>query len=160
MKLKILILLVAMISINGQIFGNNELIDSKVEETKVLVALMTMEINGAIQLYSVLKEEIELIDTEVIQNVSKESTSNWQLAYNRDYFIGFSESEVEAVTPSNFKRIAKKYFESNTGLVASLGKRGFRYKNLPTIILFYNKQIIQGKALTKRDKLTVKDIKK
>jgi len=119
---------------------------------------MNIEINGVIKLYSILKEDIELIDTEIVIEENKEETNEWYLAYNRDYYIGYSDTNLEAITPSNFKRIAKKYFASAPELAASIGKRGFRYKNLPAIILYFNKQITEGKALIKEDKLTVKQI--
>ncbi|GEM_PF-3248459 len=159
MKQKIILLLVAITLLNGQLIGNNERVIPSIETNNLMEVAMNIEINGAIKLYSVLKEEIELINTEIIEGVPKKSTNNWHLAYNRDYFIGYSDTKVEAITPSNFKRIAKKYFANIPGLAASIGKRGFRYKNLPTIILYYNKHIIQGKAITKTDKLFVKEIR-
>ena len=161
MKHKIILFLSAIILINGNLVGNNEMISSStVEDNKPVETYMDMdmEIDGTIQLYSVLKEEIELIDTELISDVHKKEAINWSLAYNRDYFIGYSDTKVEAITPSNFKRIAKKYFADLPELAANIGKKGFRYKNLPTIILYYNKRITKGEALTKKDKLLVKDL--
>ncbi len=155
MKRSIIFFLVATILMNGNLLANTKL----VEADRLMEVSMTVEINGAIKLYSVLKEEIELIDTEAIQEMQEKSTNNWHLAYNRDYFIGYSDTEVEAITPSNFKRIAKKYFANIPGLAANIGKKGFRYKNLPTIIAYYNKQIIEGKPLTKQDQLIVEPIK-
>lgn len=156
MKHRIIFFLVAIILMSGNLVANTEIV---LEADRPMEVSMTVEINGAIKLYSVLKEEIELIDTEIIEEADKENTNNWHLAYNRDYFIGYNDAKVEAITPSNFKRIAKKYFENIPGLTASIGKRGFRYKNLPTIIAYYNKQIIEGKTLTKADKLVVKQIR-
>lgn len=159
MKQKIILFLVVITLMSGALMGSNELTGPSVDENKLIENSMIVEINGAVQLYSVLKEDIELINTEIIQEAHKESTNNWHLAYNRDYFIGYSNAKMEAITPSNFKRIAKKYFANIPVLAASIGKRGFRYKNLPTIILYYNKQVIQGKAVTKEDKLLVKQIR-
>lgn len=139
---------------NINLIGNNDPVVSGTEDVKPMEEYMTIEINGSIELYSVLKEEVELIDTELMEEGHKATTSNWQLAYNRDYFIGHRGTKVEAITPSNFKKIAKKYFANVPVLAASIGKRGFRYKNLPTIIMYYNKQITQGKALNKEDKLS------
>ena len=159
MKHRIILLLITITLLNGQLIGSTEPIIDGLVETKVMETAMIVEINGAIQLYSVLKEEIELIDTELIQNANRENPDNWHLAYNRDYFIGYNDTDVEAITPSNFKRIAKKYFANTPYLVEKIGKRGFRYKNLPTIISYYNKQITQGEGLTKADKLLIKVLK-
>lgn len=159
MKHKIIVLLAVTTLMNGALIGNNNPVPPSAVADRLMSELMTVEIAGAVQLYSVLKEEIELIDTETIQEIDKEATNDWHLAYNRDYFIGFSTDKVEAITPTNFKRIAKKYFANTPELAASIGKRGFRYKNLPTIISYYNNQITQGKALTKADKLLVKELK-
>lgn len=159
MKQSIILLLIATTLISGKSIGNNDPLGAIIEENRFMEESMTMEINGAIKLYSILKEDIELIDTEVIPEINKENTNNWNVAYNRDYFIGYSDTNVEAITPSNFKRIAKKYFANIPELAASIGKQGFRYKNLPTIILYYNKQIIEGKTLTKEDKLSIKEIR-
>jgi len=158
MKHRIILLLVAISLIVGESIGNNLPIGSIVEEIRLADDFRAMEINGAIKLYSILKEDIELIDTEVIAEIVKENANNWSLAYNRDYFIGYSDTTLELVTPRNFKRIAKKYFANIPELAASIGKRGFKYKNLPTIILYYNKQIVEGRALIKEDKLPIKEI--
>ena len=155
MKQSIIFFLGAIL-MNVNLIANTEVV---MEAEGVIEVSMTVEMNGAIKLYSVLKEEIELIDTEAIEETQGKSTNNWHLAYNRDYFIGFDNAKAEAITPSNFKRIAKKYFANIPGLAASIGKKGFRYKNLPTIIAYYNKQMIQGETLTKQDQLIVEPIR-
>ena len=161
MKHIVLLFLASVVLTNGNLLGNNELVSLLATDNKeplVAAEHMDMEINGVIQLYSVLKEEIELIDMELLSNGFEKESKDWTLAYNRDYFIGYDNVDVEAITPSNFKRIAKKYFSDLPELSASIGKKGFRYKNLPTIILFYNKRITKQGALTKQDKLSVKEI--
>lgn len=156
----IILFLVGITLINGKLIGSNEPISTGIEGIEPMELSMNIEINGAIKLYSVLKEDIELIDTEMVTVADKLGTnSEWHLAYNKDYYIGYSDTNIEAITPSNFKRIAKKYFANAPELASSIGKKGFRYKNLPTIILYYNKQIVAGEALTKADKLTVKQIR-
>jgi len=157
MKHKIIFLLIAVILMNGNLIGSNEPVLINIEEKELLEASMNIEISGAIKLYSVSKEDIELIDTEIITD--KNNESKWYLAYNRDYYIGYKDAEIEAVTPSNFKRIAKKYFANISELAENIGQKGFRYKNLPTIILYFNKQTIEGKALVKEDKLTIEQIR-
>lgn len=151
---RLVLLFTAIILINGNLLGNTPLNsdDTSVEEN------MNMEIDGTIQLFSLLKEDVELIDTEAIPNANETVKNDFTLAYNRDYFIGFNDDKVEAITPMNFKRTAKKYFAEVPELAEMIGKPGFRYKNLPSIILFYNKKIANNKGLTKEDKLVVKEI--
>lgn len=159
MMQRLILLLAVTTLMNGMLIGNNNPVVPSVEN-ELVGPTMTTEISGAIQLYSILKEDIELIDTEAIPGIANKNTTDWHLAYNRDYFIGYNADKMEAITPSNFKRIAKKYFASTPELVGSIGKKGFRYKNLPTIILYYNNQVTQGKNITKEDKLVVKQIRK
>ena len=158
---QIILLVTAIILINSNLIGNTTLnTDGTIYYKKSISAKenMNLEIDGTIQLYSLLKEDIELIDTEAIPNVNRTVTSEFTLAYNRDYFIGFGDDKVEAITPMNFKKVANKYFSDVPELAEMLGKTGFRYKNLPTIILFYNKKITENKGLTKEDKLVVKEM--
>ena len=157
----IVLFLATIVLTNVNLLGNNGLVSLLSTDNKepiVAAEHMDMEINGVIQLYSVLKEEIELIDMELMSNRLEKEAKDWTLVYNRDYFIGYDKVNIEAITPSNFKRIAKKYFSDLPELSGIIGKKGFRYKNLPTIILFYNKRITKQGALTKRDKLSVKEI--
>ena len=163
MKHIVFLFLAAILLTNGNLLGNNEVVSVLATDKKKPLIVedhiyMDMEINGVVQLYSVLKEEIELIDTELLSNGLEKEAKDWTLANNRDYFIGYDNVNVEAITPSNFKRIAKKYFSDLPELSGIIGKKGFRYKNLPTIILFYNKRITKQGALTKQDKLSVKEI--
>ena len=160
MMRRIILLLAVTTLMNGMLIGNNNPVVPSIAESKFVGPSMTTEISGTIQLFSLLKEDIELIDTEAISGIDNKNTADWHLAYNRDYFIGYNADKVEAITPSNFKRIAKKYFASTPELVGSIGKKGFRYKNLPTIILYYNNQVTEGKSITKEDKLVVKQIRK
>lgn len=154
---KLILLITAIILININLLANTE---PKSEENKTVLVEenLNLEVNGTIQLYSVLKEDIELIDTEAIPNANKTVTNNFTLVYNRDYYIGFDNDHVEAITPTNFKRMAKKYFANVPELAEMIGKPGFRYKNLPTIILFFNKKIAENKGITKEDKLVIKEI--
>lgn len=146
--------------VNEVLIGNiNPFFPAIESNSPVERAFMDMEIVGPLKLFSVLKEDIELIDTEIVHEVNENDANDWFLAYNRDYFIGYSEAEVEQISPSNFKKIAKKYFANTLELAQNIGKKGFRYKNLPSMILYYNEKMIEGKAVTKEDKLLVKEIK-
>ena len=71
MKHIVLLFLASVVLTNGNLLGNNELVSLLATDNKeplVVAEHMDMEINGVIQLYSVLKEEIELIDMELLSN--------------------------------------------------------------------------------------------
>ncbi|MEM6319901.1 MAG: hypothetical protein AAF960_19675 [Bacteroidota bacterium] len=57
----------------------------------------------------------------------------------------------ELITPANFRKLAKKYFADTPELSKRIGKRGFRYENLPFMILYHNKSIKKGNPLTIAD---------
>ncbi|MFK7937232.1 MAG: hypothetical protein AB8G22_27200 [Saprospiraceae bacterium] len=155
MNHKIILFSLFFTLINVQLIGSTE----PITENKFVEESMTLEVDGAVKLYSISKEDIELIDTEFIQETDERVINNWQLATNKDYFISYESGKIEAISPKNFKRITKKYFADLPALATSIGKRGFRYKNLPTMILFYNKQMQEGKALTKADQILVQKSK-
>lgn len=111
---------------------------------------MNLEINGTIKLYSVLKSNADE-KTEILQVTSDVDFINWVLNPDKDFYIGSNDKEAEIITPSNFKRLAKEYFAAIPELADNVGKRGFRYKNLPSMILFYNKMMTKEEGLTKED---------
>lgn len=57
--------------------------------------------------------------------------------YVKRYFLKF-RNQVEKVTPYNYKKILKRYLPNAPELHRRLGKPGFRYENLPSIIRYYN----------------------
>ncbi|MFK7983113.1 MAG: hypothetical protein AB8G86_24250 [Saprospiraceae bacterium] len=137
----------------GQLWGNNDpvMVTTTTSEEVVEIA-MNLEINGAVKLYSVIKEEGSLLDIEAatVPTTNKANFINWVLNPNKDFYIGFGDN-VEAITPGNFKKLVKKYFSDAPELTQRIGKRGFRYKNLPSMILYYNKIVNKGEVLTKGD---------
>lgn len=57
------------------------------------------------------------------------------------HYIGKQQFEVvEPITKSNYKKILRSYFYDAPDLLGQLGKKGYRFKDLPKWIEFYNKQ--------------------
>ena len=114
MKRKLFLLLAAITLINGLLIANIKPVLPEMEYNPLIgiTFIMDLEITGTLNLYSILKEDIELIDTEVVEEADK-GDNDWFLVYNRDYYIGYTAKDAVAVSPSNFKRTARKYF-SNT----------------------------------------------
>ena len=139
MSKQIIFLLSMAIAFNHtSLLGNNDSTLVKPAKDKAPAEVsMNLEIDGTIKLYSTLKEDI-YEETEETAPIKDEGFINWVLNPDKDFYIGFGE-EVEAITPTNFKRLAKKYFSSSPELAKRIGKRGFRYKNLPSMIIFFNK---------------------
>lgn len=147
------ILVISILFSIGNLWStNNPIIVTTIANEKTVEIAMHLEIDGAVKLYSVLKEEATLIDAEaeVVPTTNKVNFINWVLHPNKDFYIGFGDN-VEAITPGNFKKLVKKYFVNAPELTQRIGKRGFRYKNLPSMILYYNKVVNKEEALTKKD---------
>lgn len=67
------------------------------------------------------------------------------------YYIGIGK-EVEQINPGNYKRFIRKYLPNASELYQRLGKRGFRFENIPSMILYYNKSVVgKSQPLTKSD---------
>lgn len=54
------------------------------------------------------------------------------------YFVE-SNGELILLTPSNYKKIIKTYLPEAPELHQRLGRRGFRYENIPQMVAFYNR---------------------
>ncbi len=154
MNLKIILLLsITIILSQTTLLGNEDsIIVTTIEDEKILEISMDLEINGTIKLYSVLKEDI-YEETEKSTPIKDEKFIKWVLNPDKDFYIGIGQ-EAEAITPGNFKRLAKKYFSNSPELVERIGKRGFRYRNLPSMIIFFNKMMAKEGGLTKNDIIT------
>jgi len=145
------IIFLSLISIfliqNTLLSSNDPILVTTKKEDKLVKVSMNLEIEGAVKLYSVLKKDIVEEDGVSAKEVT---LTNWVLHPNKDFYIG-AGAEAEMITPLNFKRLAKKYFTAIPELTKKIGKRGFRYKNLPSMILFYNKMMTNQGGLTKED---------
>lgn len=143
---KILIFLgVLLLIVNIEISANNGIVlVTKIENNKRIVVPMTLEIDGDLKLFSVQVSESALIQVnetdfrEIVRNTRKE------------YYLGHG-FEVEIIASGNFKKVAKRYFSGMPDLAKRIGKRGFRYENLPSMVLYHNKMKVKGKPLTKMD---------
>ncbi len=146
----ILLLSIAIIINHASLLGNNDslLIDTSIDEKPVEVA-MNLEIDGAVKLYSALKEDI-YEETEKMFSTKNEKFLKWILNADKNFYIGIGD-KAELITLNNYKRLAKKYFSATPELVKRIGKRGFRYKNLPSMILYFNKMTANEGGLTKAD---------
>ena len=151
----IFLLSIAILFNNTSLIGNNDsTLVTTIKDKRVLGTSMNLEIDGTIKLYSTLKEDI-YEETEKSTPVKDEKFITWVLNPDKDFYIGFGD-KAEAITPTNFKRLAKKYFSASPELVNRVGKRGFRYKNLPSMIMFFNKMAAQEGGLTKEDIMATK----
>ena len=52
------------------------------------------------------------------------------------YFIG--GKEVEQITQMNYRQLVEKYLKDSPELYRRLGRFGFRYENVPSMVLYYN----------------------
>lgn len=145
MKNRIFLLIIIFFSFHEIGFSNNGIVYvTKVENKKKVVVPMTLEITGDLNMFS-----MSLTQTELVQ-VSETKFREIEINTNKEYYLGNGQ-EVEVVTPTNLKKLAKKYFVDTPELLKRIGKRGFRYENLPSMVLYHNKLKKEGKPLTKKD---------
>jgi hypothetical protein len=146
-----IILILTIVTLNSVfLLGNNDsILVTTIESQTSIDVSMSLEIEGTIKLYSTLKEDI-YEETEKSTSIKDEKFIKWVLNPDKDFYIG-NDDETDAITPSNFRRLAKKYFSDSPELVARIGKRGFRYKNLPAMIIYHNKMTAKEGGLTKTD---------
>ena len=66
-------------------------------------------------------------------------------------FFVLIKGEFISLKPGNYKKFIRHYLPEARDLHRKLGKRGFRYKNVPQMIQFYN-QFYWGKSTFKERK--------
>lgn len=54
------------------------------------------------------------------------------------YFIGNDEG-IEAIYSGNYKELIPQYLKNAPELYSRLGRNGFRFENLPSMIIYYNR---------------------
>lgn len=138
-------LFISLLTINALSANTDPVAVMKNENNKQKAAVMYQAVDGLVKLFY---EPTEIIEYE---DISEEGSLNLT-AHNVDlYYIG-TDLEVEAITVNNYKRLVKQYLPNATELHRRLGKRGFRFENLPSMVLYYNKRV-NGKAtpLTKSE---------
>lgn len=115
--------------------ANDELVVvTKANRNKKEVVVMYKKIDGAVKLFY----EPANIASSIEQNI---------------YYIGFNK-EVEEINSRNYKQLIKKYLPEVKDLHQRLGKRGFRYENIPSMILYYNKLITGNIAPFTKSEIT------
>ena len=118
----------------------------KKEKSSKKIKLLLLEIDGPIQLFSKVVDTYEWVEVNV-NNFREVKTG-----VVKQYYMGTNQQEeVEYVINANFKKVAKKYFKDTPELAKKIGKRGFRYENLPFMILYHNKLVNKEGALTTAD---------
>ena len=145
MKIRAICIIIGLIGISFSLQANNDPVLVKViDANEGHTIFMLPEINGPVQLFSIARQIKEIIPVNGV------SFQKVVMNVRRDYYIGH-DNEVELITGSNFKKLTKKYFKSSPEILERIGKRGFRFENLPFMILFHNKKITKGVPLTKKD---------
>ena len=116
----------------------------RIEGDKAEIAVMIPEITGPVQLFSANRQ------VEKTVQINATTTRRIIVETYKDYYIG-SRHRVELITEGNYKAMIHKYLKETPEVLERLGKRGFRYENLPFMILFHNKKLTKGSPLTKAD---------
>lgn len=145
MKVRIISLAALFLILASKINASNDpVIVIVTEGKKKEVAVMLTEIDGPVQLFSLSNQIEEIVHINGL--VSRKVV----MGMNKEYYIG-QNRQVELITEKNFKSILKKYLVSSPEIHDRLGKRGFRFENLPFMILFHNKRVTKGVPLTRND---------
>ncbi|MCB9050515.1 MAG: hypothetical protein H6556_13895 [Lewinellaceae bacterium] len=87
-------------------------------------------IEGEVALYRQAYQDEDLFETLGILSPAYETKYH--------YFIGNSEG-IEAIDGGNYKELIPQYLKNALELHSRLGRSGFRFKNLPSMILYYNR---------------------
>lgn len=145
MKPKDLLIIIVFALTSTQLLGNNDpIVVTVLDNNKPADVVLIQEIDGPLKLYSTFTEIKKIVQ------LSDEIFRDNGLTLKKQYYLGKGET-VELITPGNFKKIARKYFTEFPELYQKIGKRGFRYENLPFMIMYHNKQVDKGSPLTKED---------
>ena len=107
--------------------ANNDLVMIRVENHLLKAEHV---VKGPLNLYVYTYMKPETIDTGLRTVAAGVSEA-------KRYFLGVDGKIVE-VSPSNFKRAVKQYLPNAKYLHKRLGKVGFRFENLASMIKFYN----------------------
>lgn len=122
--------------------GSNEpVVVMKVDGENKITTVMFQVVEGAVKLF------YEPTDILVFEDRSTTITT-----IDVDLFYIGTSNEVEQINSGNYKRLVKKYLPNAPDLHQRLGKRGFRFENLPSMILYYNKNVVgESKPITKAE---------
>lgn len=128
------------------LLANNEPVEvMKKEGNKKEVAVMYSVVDGSVKLFYEPTEVTEFTRTGEY-DFTAIATQEIDI-----FYIGTNE-EVEQINAGNYKRLIKKHLPNALELHKRLGKRGFRFENVPSMVLYYNKRVIGNKVpLSKTD---------
>lgn len=87
-------------------------------------------VKGPLNLFMHTYERAEVIDTG-LRTVSAGTVREYR------YFLGW-DGEIIEITAGNYKKMIKRYLPNAKDLHKRLGKKGFRFENLSSMIKFYN----------------------
>ncbi len=133
-KISIIIILLCSLLSNDSLSANNEpVVVLKKEGSSKKIAVMYPAVEGPINLFYESTEVIEY------KRISGQGFVPVTIRNVDVYYIGVGR-EVEQVNAGNYKRLVKKYLPDATDLHQRLGKRGFRFENIPSMVLYYNKR--------------------
>lgn len=86
-------------------------------------------IEGKVALYRQAYQDEDLFETLGILSPAYETKYR--------YFIG--GEEIKAIDGGNYKKLIRQYLKNAPELHNRLGRNGFRFKNLPSMIMYYNR---------------------
>lgn len=104
-------------SISKMVIDGNEIVLEKV-------------IDGVVALYRLAYQDEDLFETLGILSPVYETKYL--------YFIGNSEG-TKAINGGNYKDLIPQYLKNAPELYRRLGRNGFRFENLPSMIIYYNR---------------------
>lgn len=121
-----LIFLISLLGNSDLIFpnNNNDPVTIKYQENEIEV---TPLVSGAFKLF--LHHETKLVKGPQYR---KSKT-----VLVRRYYLKFND-QVEKITPYNYKKIIATHLSNAPDLHQKLGKPGFRYENIPSMVNYYN----------------------
>ena len=134
MKNTIIFLALCFFIVNAIKANNEPVVVMKTNGEKEEVANMYPIVEGAVKLFYEPDDIVVFDDRD-----EQENTTIATLKVNL-FYIGTSK-QVEQINSGNYKRLVKKYLPHAYDLHQRLGKRGFRFENLPSMLLYYNRKV-------------------
>ena len=142
-------LLIFCLLFGTTIFANNTepIMVLKIVGEEKKMAYMYQTVDGPVKLF---------FETNEVVEYQRNSIDGFFAVGTRKvnyFYIGTGTgNEVERISSGNFRRLVRKYLPDATDLHKRIGKRGFRFENLPSMILYYNKHISENPTpLTKQE---------
>lgn len=129
-KLKFLAILPILLFASTHSWADHFELDSLLKQVDEKIIKAKKVIEGGLSLY----ECTILIDPKSGRNTNGIAI---EPEFSQRFFVLVDE-ELVSLTPGNYKKKIKHLLPRALELHKRLGKRGFRYKNIPQMIQFYN----------------------